>query len=49
MKKVLITSANTFTEISETQPNTSDNKILEPLQEESIDFDKTLSNSVFDI
>ena len=35
-------------EIFETQPNTSDNEILEHLEEESRDFDKTPSIAIID-
>ena len=35
--------------MSKSQPNTSENEILEPLEEESRDFDKTASNAIIDI
>ena len=48
-KEAPITSATSFIKISENQPNTSDNEILEPsLEEESRYLDKTPSNTVID-
>ena len=48
-KEVTIPTANSLIEISKTQPNTSDNNILEPLEEECMNFDKTPSNPVTNI
>ena len=48
-KEVLIPSANLFTELFKTQPNTSDNEVFGPSEEESGYFDKTLSNAIIDI
>ena len=48
-KEVPIPTANSFIEIFETQPNASDNEILETLEEESRDFDKTPSIAIIDI
>ena len=48
-KQVSIPNANSFMEISESQPNTSDNEILEPLEEGSRGFHETLSNTIIDI
>ena len=48
-KEVPIPTANSFIEIFETQPNASDNEILETLEEESRGFDKTPSIAIIDI
>ena len=41
--------ATTFIEKTETQPNTSDNEMLKPVEEESRDFGKTPLNEIIDI
>ena len=48
-KKVSKPTTNPFIEILATQPNTSNNEILKPLEGESSDFDKTPSNAITDI
>ena len=48
-KKVSKPTTNPFIEILATQPNTSNNEILKPLERESSDFDKTPSNAIIDI
>ena len=48
-KEVHLPTTSHSTEIFETQPNPSDNEILEPSEEEARDFDKLPSNSVIDI
>ena len=48
-KKVSKPTTNPFIEILATQPNTSNNEILKPLEGESSDFDKTPSNAIIDI
>lgn len=45
-KELPIPIANSFLEIYETQPNTSDNDILESFEEEYINFDNTPSNDI---
>ena len=48
-KEVPLTIASPSIKISETQPNISDNGILEPSEEETRDFDKTPSNATIGI
>ena len=48
-KEVPLTIASPSIKISETQPNISDNEILEPSEEESRDFDKTPSNAIIGV
>ena len=48
-KEVPIPTANSFMKISEIQPNTSDNEILEHLEEESRNSGKISSNAIVDI
>ena len=48
-KEVPLPIANPSIEISETQPNTCDNEILEPSELEPRDFNKTPSNAIINI
>ena len=48
-KEVPIPTANSFMKISEIQPNTSDNEILEHLEEEYRNSGKISSNAIVDI
>ena len=48
-KEVPRSTVDSFIETCEIQPNTSDNEILKPFEEESRDFYKTPSKAIIDI